>query len=50
MVCYVSNDVFTAEIAENAENKHIFISALANFASACSAISSVAGGERMSKQ
>ena len=25
MVCYDLNDVFTAELAENAENKHIFI-------------------------
>jgi hypothetical protein len=49
MVCDDLKDVFTAELAENAENKHIFNSALANFASACSAISSVAGGELVSK-
>ena len=60
MVCYVSNDVFTAELAENAENKHIFI----GFCKFClcvlppgrrpygpeAAISSVAGGELVSKQ
>jgi hypothetical protein len=28
MVCYDLNDVFTAELAENAENKHIFIMSL----------------------
>jgi hypothetical protein len=28
MVCYLSNDVFTAELAENAENKHIFVMSL----------------------
>ena len=25
MVCYDLNDVFTAELAENAENKRIFV-------------------------
>jgi hypothetical protein len=28
MVCYDLNDVFTAELAENAENKRIFIMSL----------------------
>ena len=47
LVDYDLNDVFTAELAENAENKHIFIM---HFASAYSAISSVAGGEFVPKQ
>jgi hypothetical protein len=46
MVRYDLNDVFTAELAESAEKNHI--SCLADFASACSAISSAAGGKLVS--